>query len=179
MSKSILSLGTFKSRSDHKDFIKSSYPHLDSFRALGVDFDKRYVKSDPNQELGVGMRVGVMVDSVDLSAKKQLQKFLQDNAMPYTLEATTDWQEATDVLPTPVWGKVNNLIGEVFQEYRYADDPALVVYLYRLEEAVNKQNLDEFYKAFKATLSKVTLAEDVMAKLKERLFQYNVYYFEL
>ena len=179
MSSFILSLGIFKSRVDHKDFVKSSYPLLDSFRALGVDFDKRFVKIDPSQELGLGMRVGVWVDSTTTTQKNQLLKLIADNKLPYSLEPVTDWQEATDVLPVPVWGKVKLLIDETFSGYRYSDDPALVVFVYRLEMAIDKQNLDEFYRALKAILSKVSLPEDKFTHLKEKLFLYNVYCLEL
>lgn len=179
MSKSILSLGTFKSRNDHKDFIKSCYPFLDAFKSLGTDFDKRYVKHDPTQELGEGMRVGVLVNSVDASSKKQLEKLLLDNKLPYKLELIDGWEEATDVLTYPAWGKVNFLVNEVFSEYRYSEDTAIAIYLFRLEQSVDKQDLNEFYRALSALLSKLTLPEEKLNHFKEKLYLYNIYFFEL
>jgi hypothetical protein len=178
MSTFTLLLGKFKSRSDHKDFVKSTYPLLDSFRELGVDFSNLFVKPDPAQELGIGMKVGAKVDA-STTQKNQLQKLISDNKLPYTLEPVSGWEEATDVLPQPVWGKVKVLIESLFAEYRYAEDPALVIFIFRLEQAIERNDLDEFYKAMKAVMSKVTLPEDKMALLKEKLFLYNIYFFEV
>lgn len=179
MSTHILVLGNYKAREDHKQFIKFCTPLFDSMASLGVT-NKTYVKpnQDPEQ-LGLDMQVGVFVEVANVSARKQLEKFLTENSLTYTLEPIEGWEEGKDVIPVPVWGKVKFLINELFAEHRYSDDPALVVFLYRLENAIEAENLPEFYRALEAVLKKVTLPEDKLAYFKERLFLFNIYYFEL
>lgn len=179
MSSYILVLGTYKSREDHKAFIKSCSSLFDSLSSLGVS-NKTYLKpnTDPEQ-LGINMQVGLLVESSNTSSKRQLEKFISDNKLTYTLVPQEGWEEVNDVTPLPIWVKVKALINNVFSDYYYAEDSTLVISIYRLEKSIEDNKLTEFYKAMTAVLSKVTLPEDKMAMLKEKLFLFNIYYFEL
>lgn len=181
MTKLILLIGNYKDRLHHKDFIKSCYPLRPTLESYGMDFTKYYVKPDPDSEVGENLRFGLLVEPQDTSMKKQLQKLLTDNGLSYILEPSQGWVEMplSNLVPVPHWGKVKQLVDKVFGQYRYSDDPALVIFVFRLEQAAKEENLLEFYKAMEAVLKKVTLSEEGMKELKEKLFLYNVYCLEL